>query len=94
VKECTILNREKQEIQAENAKLKKAPPCGLSESVKKDAENKESKIAEGEKNLEEKEVSARTENVNQGDGGLVEEKATLFELKLDEAQKTLLAERG
>lgn len=94
VKECTVLNREKQEILTENTKLKKAHPGGTTEGVKKEVENKESKSAESEKNFEEKEVSAQMENMNQEEGSIVEEKVTLFELKLDEAQKTLLAERG
>ncbi|XP_048765087.2 coiled-coil domain-containing protein 102A-like [Ostrea edulis] len=94
VKECTVLNREKQEILTENTKLKKAHPGGTTEGVKKEVENKESKSAESEKNFEEKEVSVQMENMNQEEGSIVEEKVTLFELKLDEAQKTLLAERG
>lgn len=98
VKECTILKREKQEIQAENVKIKKESPSGISENVKQDLENnmnKECKPAASEKYVEEKEINSQAANdVIQEDGTIAEEKATLFELKLDEAQKTLLAERG
>ncbi|XP_061197571.1 coiled-coil domain-containing protein 102A-like [Saccostrea echinata] len=98
VKECTVLKREKQEIQAENVKLKKDSPVGTSDSVKKELENNLCKSAEKEKTFEEKDVNVQTANVNnvsqEVEGSLAEEKVTLFELKLDEAQKTLLAERG
>ncbi|XP_062619474.1 coiled-coil domain-containing protein 102A-like [Saccostrea cucullata] len=97
VKECTVLKREKQEIQAENVKLKKDSPESVSDSVKKELENNLCKSAEKEKTFEEKNVNVQTTNVNnvsQEEGSLAEEKVTLFELKLDEAQKTLLAERG
>lgn len=98
VKECTILKREKQEIQAENVKIKKESPSGISENVKQDFENNMNKVckpAASEKYVEEKEINSQAaNNVIQEDGTIAEEKATLFELKLDEAQKTLLAERG
>lgn len=57
--------------------------------------NKVCKPAASEKYVEEKEINSQAaNNVIQEDGTIAEEKATLFELKLDEAQKTLLAERG
>nr|XP_022337809.1 coiled-coil domain-containing protein 102A-like [Crassostrea virginica] len=102
VKECTILKRQNQEVQAENVKLKKESPSGNVENVKQDLQNninnmnKEDKPAASEKNVAEKEINSQASNIDviQEDGTIAEEKATLFELKLDEAQKTLLAERG
>lgn len=97
VKECTILKRQNQEVQAENVKLKKESPSGNVENVKQDLQNNINNMNKEDKPAaSEKEINSQAANIDviQEDGTIAEEKATLFELKLDEAQKTLLAERG
>jgi len=131
VKECTNLKRAKQEIAAENIRLKK--PSGLeddtciSETSEITNNEKVSQAAEGVRggdnssrtsssdpmspnrtkltsdlndlniNIADSKVQSVKlrvdETYDESDGSLAEEKKVLYELKLDEAQKTIFAER-
>ena len=106
VKECTEIKRKNQDLIAENTKLKDNGEC-LNESklseLTVDEKTQVNSPRQSHSNVDsanidpvncDMNVGADLESYEASEDSLAEEKAALYELKLDEAQKTLIAERG
>lgn len=105
VKECTTMKRQNQELTAENESLKKgtgqevknSEVVAKSENIKNESvdipQQRRKSSEDASANLNKQRLDLDCVSV-ESEGSLAEEKAALYELKLDEAQKTIFAERG